>query len=263
MSIEIIRTAVELTLLTGQLEDDQPSSLFITAEVEEGKTHLVAAYSQLPTVAYLADATAYGIVREYQADLQAGRKKHFVFPELIRPLERQSETASSLIAFLAELMEEGVKEIQTYATSFRLPNPVRAGVIACMARGSLAPRLRYWNETGFFSRFLPLSYSYGKPLADEVMKAIRLRTQPQPTNFVLPRPATIVLPEEIGGALADMAPALAKGIYSPLHGFRMLKHLQRLAMASALRDGRRTVNEKDLQIVQVLADYVNLDYKPL
>jgi hypothetical protein len=58
-------------------------------------------------------------------------------------------------------MEERVKEIRTFATSFGLPKTVRAGDIACIAKGNLKWRERYWNETGFLSRFLVISYSYG------------------------------------------------------------------------------------------------------
>ena len=79
------------------------------------------------SVAYLADATAYGIVKEYLEELQKGRIAHLIIPELIRLLAR--EDSGALIAFLGELMEEGIKEIQTYATSFRLPTPVKAGVM--------------------------------------------------------------------------------------------------------------------------------------
>ena len=60
-----------------------------------------------------------------------------------------------------------------------------------------------------------------------------------------------------------MAERLAKALYAPLHGFRMLKHLQRLAMASALRDGRDVANSDDLKVVTEIAEYVNLDYKEI
>lgn len=153
-SIEIIREAVELTLISASVEGDQPGSLMITAEVEEGKTHLVSQYMSTPGVAYLADATAWGIMEEYLKDITSGKIRHLIFPELIRPLERQRETASSFIAFIGELIEEGIMEIQTFSTRFRLPTPIKAGVIACIAKGSIGYRISHWNVTGFLSRFL-------------------------------------------------------------------------------------------------------------
>ena len=107
----------------------------------------------------MADATAHGIITEYLEPLQRGEVGHIVFPEFIRPLERSKETVASLIAFLGELVEEGIKEIQTYNASLRLPKPVKAGVIACIAKGSFGPRIKNWNATGFLSRFLVVSYS--------------------------------------------------------------------------------------------------------
>jgi len=258
---ETLIEAVELTLISGQLEGDQPGSLLITAEVEEGKTHLVSRYQHLPSVAYLADATAHGIITEYKERLLKGSLSHVIFPELIRPLARQKETASSLVAFLAELMEEGVKEIRTFATSFALPKPVKAGVIAAIAKGNLSNRVRYWNETGFLSRFLVMSYSYGEATAEEVRKSITLRRPDSRPNFVLPPRSSVALPPELGDRIATRSVGLAQGLYAPLHGFRMQKHLQRLAMASALRAGRKEVNESDLVPVGQIAQFVNLEYK--
>ncbi len=258
--IDIIRNAVELTLISGQLEDEQPGSLLITAQVEEGKTHLVSRYASLPTVAFLADATAYGIVQAYKSQLLGGTLRTLILPELIRPLERQKETASSFVAFLAELMEEGIKEIQTYATSFRLPVPVKAGVIACIARGPFEHRVRYWNESGFLSRFLVISYGYSKETADTVRRAILERETRQPEMLTLPPKGKVVLPMPAAERLAQLAVPLAQGVYQPLHGFRMQKHLQRLAMASALREERGIVAAKDLEAVEQIAKYVNLQY---
>ena len=60
-----------------------------------------------------------------------------------------------------------------------------------------------------------------------------------------------------------MAVGLAKGLYPPLHGFRMQKHLQRLVMASSLRDGRDSVNKDDFLKKYEIAKYLNPDYLPL
>ncbi|MGB6837492.1 MAG: hypothetical protein WBF66_07295 [Dehalococcoidia bacterium] len=261
--LEIVREAIELTLLTGQLEGEQPGSLMITSEIEESKSFVVSHYASLPGVAYLSDATAYGIVKEYCQDLLEGRLKHLIFPELIRPLERPKETAASLVAFLAELMEEGVKEIRTYATSFQLPRPVKAGVIACIARGNLKWRTSYWNEAGFLSRFLVLSYTFGLQTETGVLEAIIARAATQLPAFALPAPETVDLPEPLARQLAAIAKPLAKALYPPLHGFRMQKHLQRLAMASALRDGRDVVKAEDLDVINELVPYLNLQYQQL
>ena len=260
---DVIKRAVELTLATGQLEGEQPGSLLITAQVEEGKTHLVAQYASLPSVTYLADATAYGIVEKYQKDLQSGSVSHLIFPELIRPLERSKETAAGFVAFLGELIEEGIKEMQTFATSFKLPAPIKAGVIACIARGHLNHRLRHWNETGFLSRFLVMSYSYGDATAEEIRKAITLGTPSITSTFKLPAKGSVCLPESIGDQLAAIAQTLARRLFAPLHGFRMQKHLGRLAKASALVDGRAVVSGSDLLAVIEIAKYVNLDYKAI
>ena len=59
-----------------------------------------------------------------------------------------------------------------------------------------------------------------------------------------------------------MAVRLAMGRYPPLHGFRMQKHLQRLVMASASRDGSDTVNKDAFLKNYEIAKYLNPDYLP-
>lgn len=263
MGIEIVREAIELTLLTGYLDEQQPGSLMITSEVEESKTHHVSPYASLPGVAYLSDATAYGIVKAYRQELLDGKLKHLIFPELIRPLERPKETAASLVAFVAELIEEGVKEIRTYAQSFRLPRPVRAGVIACIAKGNLRWRVEHWNSTGFLSRFLVLSYTFGQSTEDQISDDILRRVVTQPPTLIIPQPQAISLPLNFAQDIAKMAKPLAQKLYQPLHGFRMQKHLQRLAMASALREGRAMVEQKDIDVLRTLEPHLNLDYQQL
>jgi hypothetical protein len=48
-----------------------------------------------------------------------------------------------------------------------------------------------------------------------------------------------------------------------VYGFRLQKHLQRLAMASALKDGRNVVEQKDVDLIKELSGCINLEYYPI
>ena len=48
-----------------------------------------------------------------------------------------------------------------------------------------------------------------------------------------------------------------------VYGFRLQKNLQRLAMASALSEGRDIVGQNDVRLIEDLAKHINLDYFPL
>ncbi len=136
-------------------------------------------------------------------------------------------------------------------------------MIACIAKGSLGYRINHWNVTGFLSRFLVVSYSYSDETAEQVRTNIIEGKSSEPRNLILPEQQKVHVPEEIARGLASMAIGLAQGLYAPLHGFRMQKHLQRLAMASALRAGRDSVNKDDFLKIYDICRYVNLDYLPL
>ena len=136
-------------------------------------------------------------------------------------------------------------------------------MIACIAKGSLGYRINHWNVTGFLSRFLVVSYSYSDETAEQVRSTIMEGVPSEPRNLILPEQQKVHVPEEIARGLATLAIGLAKGLYPPLHGFRMQKHLQRLAMASAFRAGRDSVNKDDFVKICDISRYANLDYLPL
>lgn len=48
-----------------------------------------------------------------------------------------------------------------------------------------------------------------------------------------------------------------------IYGFRLQKHLQRLAMASALKNGRDIVTQSDVDYIRSLSGCINLEYYPL
>jgi DNA replication initiation complex subunit (GINS family) len=48
-----------------------------------------------------------------------------------------------------------------------------------------------------------------------------------------------------------------------IYGFRLQKQIQRLAMASALKNGRERVTPEDVELIQELSNYINLNYNQI
>lgn len=280
IGIDNIIKLLELVVLTGHIKGEQPVSALVTAPVEAGKTNMVMMFTENEGLVVLTDCTAYGIMSDYGKLITEGKVKHLVIPDLIKPMSRGRDTVHSLVAFFNALIEEGVVSISTYAEHIGVPNqgttiqnriPVRCGLIATMAKGVLLDGRHHWSRMGFMSRMLPISYTYNASTQLDIHKSIANRA------YLSDNPIQLDLPDEdvevrLETPQADDIITLSSGLASIIsstnspervYGFRLQKHLQRLVMASALKDGRYTVTQADVDYVRSLAGCINLEYYPI
>lgn len=278
---ENIERLLELVVLSGHIKGEQPVSVLITAPVEAGKTELVMMHADADGCVVLTDVTAYGIMRDYKQSITDGSLKHIIIPDLIKPMSRGKDTVHTLIAFLNALLEEGVVRISTYAKRIGAPNqvgvtgpplvPVKCGLITTMAQGVLLDGRHHWARMGFMSRLLPISYTYNASTQMAIHKSIANRDY-----LIEPKTGLAIPTEDVEIRLetpqADDLITLAAGLAGmqtdnknpeKVYGFRLQKHLQRLAMASALKDGRDIVTQADVDYVRSLAGCINLEYYPI
>jgi len=280
IGINTILGLLELVVLTGHIRGERPVSVLITAPVEGGKTTMVMKFVPNEGLVVLTDCTAFGIMRDYGQSIAQGRVKHLVIPDLIRPMSRGRDTVHSLVAFLNALIEEGVVSISTYAERVGVQNqenagqnrlPVKCGLITTMAQGILLDGRHHWVRMGFMSRLLPISYTYNAGTQLEIHRAIANR------EYLSDTPIRLNLPREdaeirLQSPQTDNLITLASGLNSIIastnnpervYGFRLQRHLQALAMASALKHGRDVVTQEDVDYLRSLSGCINLEYYPL
>lgn len=280
IGIDTILGLLELVVLTGHIRGEQPVSALVTAPPEAGKTTMVMKFVPNEGLVVLTDCTAYGIMRDYRESITRGRVKHLVIPDLVRPMSRGRDTVHSLTAFLNALIEEGVVSISTYAehvgvqgqgNALQAQIPVRCGLITTMAQGILLDGRHHWARMGFMSRLLPISYTYNASTQLDIHRAIADR------EYLTDTPMRLDLPTEdveirLQSPQTDGLITLASGLNSIIastdnpervYGFRLQRNLQRLAMASALKHGRETVNQEDVDYLRSLSGCINLEYYPL
>jgi len=280
IGIDTILGLLELIVLTGHIRGEQPVSAIVTAPPEAGKTTMVMKFVPNEGLVVLTDCTAYGIMYDYGESITRGRIKHLVIPDLIRPMSRGRDTVHSLVAFLNALIEEGVMSISTYAEHVGVQNqgdnaqnqiPVRCGLITTMAQGILLDGRHHWARMGFMSRMLPISYTYNASTQLDIHRSIANR------DYLSDTPMQLDLPREdveirLQSPQTDDLITLASGLNSIIassnnpervYGFRLQRHLQRLAMASALKHGRNIVTQEDLDYLRSLSGCINLEYYPL
>jgi hypothetical protein len=106
---------IECALISPYIKNEKPLSLMIVAKPEHGKTSAMKLYRQIKSVAYVTDCTAYGLTRDYLPKMASGEIKTLMIPDLLTPLSKSAKTRQTFVAFLNNLIEEGIVKITTYA----------------------------------------------------------------------------------------------------------------------------------------------------
>lgn len=263
IAIQNLKEVIELVLYSGYLKNEQPISLLIVANAESGKTEVLSKFQKNDGIAYLSDATAYGILKALLKDLKLGTLKHIVIPDLISPLSKRETTVRSFISFLNGLIEEGLVTIETYAIQEQHMN-IKCGILTAITRDELTKHRRRFLGMGFMSRLLPFSYSYDKHTVIEILNSIMDKDYIEDKQFTLKFPKTeieITLNKKYAEAILPYTLQLSESYNT--YGFRIQKQLQRLMMANALKNNRKEVNQEDFNKVKELTKWFNLDYNSL
>lgn len=247
--------------MSPYIKDEKPISLLIVAKAESGKSSAMKQYRQNKAVVYITDCTAYGITRDILPKMVSGEIKTIMIPDLITPLSKQTKTRQSFIAFLNNLIEEGVAKITTYSTVWN--KDVKANVITAVTDEALRDARRNWAKMGFLSRFIIFSYSYNISTVTKILDHYSEHGLIfKNTKIKLPKRQTDVkLPKEIADKLNPIAMKI--GEQFRLYGLRAKINFRSLLKCLAYRNGRKAVTEVEFEEFLGLADFMNFKYNAL
>ena len=261
INIEPLKKIIECALISPYIKDEKTISLLIVAKAESGKTTAMKMYRENKGVVYITDCTAYGITRDILPKIVSGEIKTIMIPDLITPLAKSTKTRQSFVAFLNNLIEEGVAKMTTYATVWN--KDCNANVITAVTDEELRDARHNWAKIGFLSRFILFSYSYSISTVTKILNAYSehgLTTNP--VKIKMPkRQFDIKLPKEIADKIDPIAMKI--GEQFKLYGIRAKINFRSLLKALAYRNGRKTVTEEEFREFLELATYMNSDYNPL
>ena len=260
---EICNYAVAST----HIAKERPVSIGIVADVGTGKTDLLAQYINRKDCLYITSFTRFGLINDHLPKLRSGIVKTIIIPDMVQLIAGINPSMHDGVStFLNSLMEEGLKAISTYNITFDLEAPVRANVLTAFPRRIFEDKRCFnkWNDIGFLSRMLLVTYSYDKETTARIMKFIQLR------EYTLDAEKPLVLPQgnvdiELSEKMAEQLTPLVTEIQNAtqIYGFRYQHQLQTLTMARALIQGRKEVIQEDVDRIKQLASWINLDFKPV
>lgn len=259
--LEILR----LALYSGYIQGETPLSVLLVAPVEGGKSASVGQFHGNHGVIVLSNFSPVGLLKdkEYVRTIRDGTLRHILIPDMLTPLAKSKEGQEAVTTFLNVITEEGMSAYCNMYLHIKFSTPQRIGLITGIAQHGLLVRRRYWEQNGFMSRMLPVSWTYDSVTADQIFEQIFSRTAQITEKLTLPNHnITMDLPIDLARQVhTRLTLDLAKA--NKTYGFREQKHFQRLVMAQALRNGRDYCIPDDLDYVTTLAHVINLNMTKL
>lgn len=239
--LEILRAAI----WSGRLSGEKPVSVLLVAEQESCKTEALKFFRGTHTIQYIGDLTARGLL-SYRSDIENGRLRHIVLMDLIRIVSHGKHTSERTMQTLGSLMEEGESDTADGGGQLKWANFPNIGVLMALTTSMFQSKRTRWRQSGFLTRFLPVSFSYSPETVHEIHLGIASGYKlPEPKPENLPRHDFVIhMNDKHSLTLSRRAEDLGKQMRT--YGFRYQKTLRRLAMAQARINGRGEVEQEDV-----------------
>jgi hypothetical protein len=261
VNLQPLQKIVECTIYGPYIQDEKPISLLVVAKPESGKTSVLKMYRENRGIVYVTDCTAYGLTRDILPKIVSGEVKTIMIPDLITPLSKQTKTRQAFIAFLNNLIEEGVAKVTTYANIWE--KDVNANVITAVTDEALRDGRHNWAKLGFLSRFVIFSYGYSISSVQKILDTYSLHGPKFPSIRLKTPEGSINI--ELSKELADKLNPIATRIGNELslYGFRAKINFRNLLKALAYRNGKTKVTEQEFSEFLELANFMNFKFNPL
>lgn len=281
----LIKRILRYAIMSGNVVDDldvAPLSVMLIAPPESNKTRILRCFGELKFVKYVTDMSAKPLI-EFLKDAVNGKYTHIIIPDFIKVVSHNKNVVDAVISTLNALIEEGIQKSMFYGQEIELPKNVRCGILTSITPSLYAEHFKGWNDIGFVTRFLPISYTYSDVTIENIMNMINSRNnghsiEPEKIRF-LTKKKKIDIDDDVRPELKSIAIDITKRLKEyriayfrgkrrlfsqmDLRGFRLLKKITLLSKAIALDRGLASVNMSCIEELRVLSKYITLPNNPI
>lgn len=253
--IDDIRKIVKLVLLSGYLKNNKPLSLLLVGKSGTGKTETICSYKTKRSV-ILTDANYSGLLNFLK---ESKKIKHIILPDFLKITMKKRATSDNFISLLNALTDEGIAILKGYFNfDFSLHNKPRTlGIVTATTKDSFSQKRKEWGNIGFLSRMIICSYDYSEITINKIIDYINSEkfTKEKSFEYITKYKDNIEITsiKELNEKLNPYAK----------RNFRTQKQLQTLAKCNALLRNSKVVEDKDIDEIIRLSQYLNLDYKQI
>jgi len=286
--MEAIQDLIELVLFALYVAGERLVSLLIVSDSENGKTELLKKYRNNRGVHVRRRCTAFGIINDLKNGVIVPLFQELrimgalIIYEFANLFNYKQNTVNSNIEFVDALTEDGLSKESAYWISGEelgkfenLKGSLIAGLNSFGFFTSARKVRANLYKGGLLSRTIVVTFSSSSFMDSEISNSIadgEYRYDKKFRKFIhLSFPCKrveVYLPKRYSQEIKELALEIAEDYSEDLQphrikGFRLHKSLIALVKASALRDGRRTVNHEDVERIKYLSQYMNLKMKKL
>jgi hypothetical protein len=271
--IDIVSLTLQTAFVTDPVDGYRPISLLLIAKPESGKTTVIHRFATLPFVYYTEEITVKVLVDKVLRRAENKEIRYILIPDLLNCVKKQTYTREPLVQTLKSLIDEGVKNIETFHKQFTYKTFVKSGLITAITRSEFYARQgRYslYNDLkryGFLSRMIPFSYEYPIDKIAKILEYIMSGKAEDNSKVVIPKIRTYKREKfyepnpELFSKLQWLSQKLAS--YMDAYGIRTQKNLQKLCYANALINNRDHVTKEDVEKVLYLGRWMNFEFNTL
>lgn len=253
---ELITEFVEVVIHTGFLTTDPPSSAMLIASPESGKTSIVAE-KNCRSVLPVSDMIGSGLLQELA---QKPFIRHVVINDMLAVMAHKPETNARTFAILSSLTDEGLAKVVMpggLASDF---GGRRMGVICCVPSELMKDNRRWWNSTGFSSRCIPFNYELSEALQMTIKKETIVtgayEKKGKSEKFKIPtHNYEVAIEERFAKKIQSIADEAAHDLDEK--GMRKGKQFRALARARALRYGRPSIDESEIDFLKKISRHIS------
>lgn len=277
-----IEKMVKLCLISGFLKRDiAPLSLMLIAPPESNKTSILKKFEGMKNVKYTVDLSSKPLIK-FLEDASKEKFYHIIIPDFVKVVRHNQNTVNSVIATLNASMEEGIKESMYYGQEIKLKKNVQIGLITSITPELYIQQFKLWNEIGFLSRFVNVSYKYSEETRQDIMRLITgdasfhldeefssIKKGGKKDIKMSKDMAEVVrfLVDDVVKRLQSFSVTTYKGdvkrvIKLDIQGFRLLKQMLLLTKCIAFDKGLDEVNGECINELKILLDYVTMPNSP-
>lgn len=279
IGVERLRKALQIVAATASVKNGSgPISVNLIAPSDAGKSELILS-SQPPGSMVVNDFTFATLIQILSRDKPP---TYLIVPDLNVVISHKPTVASLAMALLLSLMAEGVSDIPGIDEESKLKakrlkdHGVKVALITGCTPEMFRGKRGQWRKTGFLRRMVPIHYAYNKETQDAIQRSIASGEDGLKYFHVRAKrlkPTVVNINEKIASELRIVSEQITQQlswehshagrtstIAAQAYPFSPHKIVRQLARASALLDGRRAVNTRDLKAVRDIARFMRYDH---
>ncbi len=259
-----IENIVATILASGKLAERRPLSLFLIAPFATGKSTTLGRFKQTPQVLSVNELTRWALMDDIKTSMDKGYiPTHLIIDDWTVMTQQAKDVVSTLKGALSKLTEEGITRSKSkyytldanhYSEELRPWGSIKIGTILGMTKEAYRNGQVANGASGFTSRFVVASYQLNPIILAIIGKDV-VENRPIPQISI----PSFSFRTEVTCDTTKIAEKVA--VLRNATNFRQLVNGTIFIKSIALKNGRTSVIDADIDEMNYLSKWMNTDCK--